>query len=547
MGDIDPLVKEILLKRGVKKPGDIEAFLNPSYDKHLHDPFLLKDMDKAVKRIKQAIDKRQKIVIYGDYDIDGLSATSLLLDVFGAAGVEVSAHIPDRFEEGYGIITESLKKLKAEGAQLVISVDCGSTSLEPLAWAVQNNLDVIVTDHHETKASLPEAVAIINPKQPGDKYPFKDLAGTGVAFKLVQALQQKLDILADGQEKWLLDLVALGTVCDVVELVDENRVLVRYGLEVYKKSRRAGLVALAEVAGIELDDVSSESLGFYIGPRLNAVGRLAHAQKALDLMTTKNRQLAKSLARELDQLNRRRQAEQKKILTAAQKQLVNFKSDNVLVLADKDWSHGIIGIVAAKLLEAQHKPALILQEMGKTSKGSARSFGDFNIVEALAHCHDLLIIYGGHHYAAGCTLKTKDIPKLRQKLNQYYEKLKLKNQTEYLAVAPDAAVEGLGSLGWDGFANLQQLAPYGRGNTAPCLAVEGLEVVDLRKVGADGSHLRLFLKDSQGKGLAAIGFRLADKHPELAIGQTINACFELQANRFNGKSSLQLRLISISQ
>jgi len=538
--DLHPQIEAILIARGFKTKLARRAFLNPNYDEHLHDPFLLKDMQKAVKRISSAIKAKEQIVIYGDYDIDGLTATTLLLDYFERAGIKAGSYIPDRFEEGYGVSVEAVKKLKKGGAKLIITVDCGSKSHEALEWAKKNKLDVIVTDHHEVSKKLPPAAAIVNPKRHDDNYPFKDLAGCGVAFKLVQALQSELELIPSGQEKWLLDLVAMGTVCDVVSLIGENRVLVSYGLQVLQKSPRLGLRALAATAQTKMANIDTYHLGFVIGPRLNAAGRLEHAQIGLDLLTTTSKREAINLATKLEKLNTERRAEQDKIYREASVLVEEFKEDPVLVLADASWSHGVVGIVASKLMERFRKPTLLLQILGKEAKGSARSFGDFNIVEALDSAEKLLIKHGGHFYAAGCTLATDNIAALRKQLNSYYQKQGLKNQEELLDPVAEATIERLDDLSIDFYEQLMQLRPFGMGNRRPVFRAKGLKVVELRQVGANQQHLKLTLCDEHEHHFDCIGFSLVHKNSNLKKGDTVDAWFELDLNVFNGRSALQL-------
>jgi single-stranded-DNA-specific exonuclease len=358
------LFEEILKARGLLTQEQRDAFLNPSYDAR-HDPFLLPDMRSAVDRLKAARAGHEHITIYGDYDIDGLTATTVLLDAFESFGFEhVDAFIPNRFVEGYGLTVDAVERIAATGAQLIVTVDCGSLSFEPIARANELGVDVIVTDHHNVADEQPPAVAVINPKRPDHSYPFIDLAGVGVAFKLVQALQTELDGLEAGQEKWLLDLVALGTVCDVVTLVDENRANVFWGLKVLARTRRPGLKALMAVARVEPHKLNSRSLGFALGPRMNAAGRLETAQIALDMLTAKDSMQAFEKAQELDALNVARRAEQDQIYKEAIEQAKDYLRDDVLVVSSPNWNHGIVGIVAAKLLEKFKKPAFVLQEMG---------------------------------------------------------------------------------------------------------------------------------------------------------------------------------------
>lgn len=539
------VIAHILKRRGYVSSQQQQAFLHPSYDHHLHDPQQLAGMSAATERIKQAIETQEAIVVYGDYDIDGLSATALLLDSLAQMGAQVSAYIPDRFDEGYGINTQALKTIHSQGAGLVITVDCGSSSREPLRWAYEAGLDVIVTDHHEVNTTkteeLPPAVAIINPKRSDQAYPFDGLAGVGVAFKLVQALQREYALLPAGREKWLLDLVALGTVCDVVPLTDENRVLVTYGLSVMGKTRRLGLRALAQVAGMELEQADTHHFGFVLGPRLNAAGRLEHAQTALELLRASGGSDAQAAAERLDVLNNQRRAQQDEILAGALLQAENYRDDPILVLSHPDWSHGIVGIVAAKILERWHKPTIILQELGEEAKGSARSLGNFSMVEGLGAAAAHLHKYGGHHVAAGCTLATADIPALRRTLNEYYRQAGFGD----LRSTPQADIElsDLSALDETTYQDVQRLAPFGMGNPSPLFALSGIEITQARAVGASGQHLKATLSDGS-RQLEAIGFHLYEPFSQLEHVTTIWG--ELDENVYNGRRQLQLRLKEVA-
>lgn len=534
---LHPLVRDILIKRGYEKPEEVAAFLNPNYDKQLHDPFLMKGMKPAVDRILEAVEKRQSIVIYGDYDIDGITASTVMVETIKNLGYEARSYIPDRFEEGYGINLDALKKLKSEGVDLVITVDCGITSVKEVSWAMENGLDIIVTDHHSVPEFVPQAVAVINPKQADCDYPFKDLAGVGVAFKLAQALQQASGKPEAGQEKWLLDVVALGTVCDVVTLVGENRVLASFGLKVMNKTRRVGLRALAEVSGVEVGKITSYTLGFMFGPRMNAAGRLEHAARSLELMLTNDPVHAREIAAELDGLNKQRQGDQAKIVKEAKEMAAQYVDDPVLVLASADWSHGIVGIAASKVAETAGKPTLIMQILGDKAKGSARSFGGFNLIDALRTADDLFVKYGGHAFAAGYTIPVDRLDDLRARLNEHW--LEVSGELPEQAIDSDVNLDDFNQIDWDLHNGLQQLEPFGNGNRQPSIAIQSVEITDMRWVGSDGRHAKLTLSDGSNR-LSGIGFGLADKHPNLSAGQQVSVMAHIDRNDFNGKSSLQL-------
>ena len=537
------VVQQILSGRGMA-PAEMETFLYPDYDRHLHDPFLLTDMEPAVARIMLAAKNGERVAVYGDYDIDGITASAVLIETLAHLGLQATSYIPDRFEEGYGINLEALVKLKNDGFKLVISVDCGITSVSEAAWARINGLDLIITDHHSVPDVIPEAIAVINPKQPGDIYPFKDLAGVGVAFKLAQALQQRSGKPEAGQEKWLLDLVALGTVCDIVGLVGENRVLVSWGLKVMARTRRPGLRALALVGGVEISRIDAGHLGFVLGPRMNAAGRLEHAARSLELVLTSDASRAAEIASELDRLNQTRRAAQASAFAAADAMAAKYAGDPVLVLADSDWNHGIVGIVASKLVDKWHKPTLVMQKMGPNTKGSARSTSGFNMVDGLRAVSHHLTKFGGHYYAAGYSLPTSQIDELRVDLNAYFAEAG-HSQSERPVAQAEITLAGLGEANQGLFDDLALLRPYGAMNPQPLFGLSKLTIVRAERMGADKRHYRLELSDEQGVTAEAVGFGLVERLPNLAVGQCVRACLQLNTNEWQGRTRLQLNLVEL--
>lgn len=541
------LVDAVLAARGLTNAEKRQAFLHPAYEDTRHDPFLLPDMDKAVERLIRAHAAKEKVVIYGDYDIDGLTASTVLLDSFTAFGIEARVFIPNRFVEGYGLSAKAIETLASEGAQLIVTVDCGSLSHKEIARAGELGVDVIVTDHHSVAETMPDAIATINPKRTDHQYPFIDLAGVGVAFKLVQALQTKLDGLPLGQEKWLLDLVALGTVCDVVQLVDENRTNVYWGLEVMKKTRRPGVKLLMAVSRVEPDKLVARSLGFGLGPRLNAAGRLETAQLALDLLTADDPSRAYELATLLDTMNQERRTEQDRIFKAAQRQAEVMTEDNVLIVSDPSWSHGIIGIVAAKLLEMYYKPTFVLQELEDgTAKGSARSFGDFSAVEAIRATEELLIKGGGHKLAAGVTLETINIEAWRKAMNDYYKTLSLTDQLRHLDVRSDVTLTDFSLCSDGNVVALSKLEPYGNGNPEPVFEFPKLTVQSRRVMGAEGQHVKYRFADHKGSVMDMIAFNKASKFTA-DIGETVSVWCELGINEWNGRRAVEGRLLKLKE
>ena len=541
------LFERILTARGLTTRAAREAFLRPDYTAVKHDPFLLPDMDKAVARLKRAREQGEKIVIYGDYDIDGLSATALLLDAFGKFGFEdVDAFIPNRFVEGYGITMGAVDKVCDMGADLIVTVDTGSLCHAEIAYAASLGIDTVVTDHHNVAETPPPSVAAVNLKFSGHTYPFRDLCGAGVAFKLVQALQTELDGLPDGYEKWLLDLVALGTVCDIVTLADENRANVYWGLEVLKKQQRPGLKALMAVAGIEPEQVNARHLGFGLGPRMNAAGRLETAQHALDMLVASDGLAALEVSEKLEELNVKRRGIQDAIFTEACQRAEELANDRVLVVSSDGWNHGVIGIVASKLVEKYKKPVFIIGERGEEATGSARSFGDFSAADAVRAAEDIIIKGGGHGAAAGVTLETEKIGDFRRRVNEFYDSLQLTNQERYLLPRADVEIDDFSEIDEELVANLAKMEPFGNGNPEPVLKIARASVLSMRRMGADGQHVKLVLRDKNGKVLQMLAFNAPEEFFR-EPGDEVAAWFQPTVNEWQGVRTVEGRLLHIEQ
>ncbi len=536
----------------------------PNYDA-AHDPFLLPDMLPAVERLMQAHERHERIVIYGDYDIDGLTATTVLLDAFEQFGFsDVQAFIPNRFVEGYGLTMEAVDRIiDTMQAQLIVTVDCGSLSEAEIVHANERGVDIIVTDHHNVAPVQPPAVGVINPKRllqdypdeyhefilkpdspyQGKLYPFLDLAGVGVAFKLVQALQTRLPGLPAGQEKWLLDLVALGTVCDIVTLRDENRTNVFWGLKVLAKTRRLGLKALMAVSGVRQEQVKARDLGFGLGPRMNAAGRLDTAEHALAMLRATDKTTALEAARQLDEFNAARRSQQDAIFKEAVQQAEQYQDDPVLVLSGRGWNHGIIGIVAAKIVEQYHKPTYVLEEMEFEAKGSARSFGDFSVADAIRASDDIITKGGGHKLAAGVTLPTAAIPTFRQRVNQFYQSLQLQDQAALLLPREDVTAQ-LGEVTAELVADITRMEPFGPGNPQPILRSNHLSVEQVRRMGSEGQHVKLTLRDETGQ-LQMIAFA-APEHFFVQPGQVVDVWYQPIENEWRGMRQVEGRLLHLA-
>lgn len=557
------LFEKILESRGLSSSEARDKYLLPRYEDG-HDPFLLPDMRPAVDRLKLARSRQDKIVIYGDYDIDGLTASTLLTDAFEKLGFKhVQVFIPNRFVEGYGMTKDAVTRTFEMGANLIVTVDCGSLSEKEIIHANSLGVDVIVTDHHNVAPVQPPAVAVINPKRllqdnpkaykdyilinkskKGVLYPFLDLPGVGVAFKLVQAMQTEMDGLPLGQEKWLLDLVALGTVCDVVNLTDENRIHVFWGIKVMAKTRRPGLKALMAVASVEPEKLNARSLGFALGPRMNASGRLETAEYALEMLVSKTGREALAQAERLDMMNETRRSEQDKIFKSAVEQATEHKNDSVLVVSSPGWNHGIIGIVAAKLLEKFKKPTFVLEEIGEESKGSARSYGDFSAADGIRACDDLITKGGGHKLAAGVTLPTKNIDEFRKRLNEFYASLKLENQEELLKPVADVVIKDFSEVNEELVQQINQMEPFGNGNPSPILKIENALVMNVRRMGADSQHLKIDVMDKNDKKISMVAFN-ADESWKFEIGDEVTVFFEPILNEWNGNKNIEGRLLDI--
>lgn len=556
------LFDRILKARDIT-PEKKAAFLSPDYDAK-HDPFLLPDMQVVVDRLVEARNKQEHITIYGDYDIDGLTATTVLIDAFKSFGFEhVEAFIPNRFTEGYGLTVDAIERIIETGAQLIVTVDCGSLSHKEIIRAKELGVDVIVTDHHNVAPEQPPAVGVVNPKRllqeypdeyegyvmksdskmSGKIYPFLDLPGVGVAFKLVQALQTKLGGLEKGQEKWLLDLVALGTVCDVVTLVDENRTHVFWGLKVLSRTRRAGLKALMAVADVRAETVNARSLGFSLGPRMNAAGRLETAQYALDMLIADDPMEALRLARQLDEMNQNRRRDQDVIFKEAILQAETLLDDPVLVVSAPDWNHGIVGIVAAKLLERYRKPAYVLAEHGEDAKGSARSYGDFSAADAIRAADDIITKGGGHKLAAGVTMPVSSVAAFRKRVNEYYAAQKLSHQAALLLPRADTDA-ALDEVNEALIALLDTLEPFGSGNPQPILRTENLTVFKVRRMGDSGQHIKVTLKDMSANSIDLIAFNAPD-HFFVTEGEKIAAWYAPELNEWQGRRSVEGRLLHL--
>ncbi|NLM05017.1 MAG: single-stranded-DNA-specific exonuclease RecJ, partial [Clostridiales bacterium] len=530
---------KLLLNRDINNIEEAKTFLNPSLDK-LYDPFLLKDMDKAVLRIEEAIKNKESIWIYGDYDVDGVSSVSILLKYFENANYKANFYIPNRIEEGYGINKDAIGRMYEEGANLIITVDCGITSVEEIDYAKKLGIDVIITDHHQCQETLPNAYAIINPKQEDCKYPCDILCGCGIAFKLIQALTPKESFSKDVYN--YLDIVAIATVADVVPLIDENRIIVSNALNYINNTKNIGLKSLLEITKLNDKKINTGHIGFVIAPRINAAGRIGSADLGVKLLTTDDIDEARELASLLEKENQDRQEIENKILKEALEiieQNPKYKKDKVLVLYGENWHQGVIGIVASRILELYHKPVIIFTKQENIAKGSARSIPSFDIFESLNLCKEIFISFGGHKQAAGLSLKIEDIEILREKINNIADEI-LTDEDLIPKIYCDGylALEDINNKLLD---ELNTLEPFGLGNPNPRFINLDLKAKDVKSVGVDNKHLKMCV-ENHIMTFDSIGFNLGQYSSSMNNANRIAALFTPEYNEFNGHTKIQLNL-----
>ena len=533
-----PLVVQLLCNRGLTEPSQIEAFITA--DKRMvGNPFLLPDMQRAVTRIYQSLLAGEEIAVYGDFDADGITATAVLVQGLTALGGKVTPYIPHRLMEGHGLRTAALEKLCHQGISLVITVDCGITAVSQVKRARRLGLDIIITDHHIPLPEIPPAYAVIDPKMPDSAYPFSELAGVGVAFKLLQALFQGIG--KEQQLDGLIDLVAVGTVADMMPLVGENRYLVKQGMSLINSTPRLGVRELMTQAGLDISSLDPERISWVIAPRLNAAGRLEHAMASYKLLMADSPREAQSLAVWLEQKNAERQKLTTNALAKAREQILARGISPLLMAGDRDYHGGIIGLIAGRLSEEFYRPAVVVKIGEKVSSGSCRSIPEFNITLALNQCRDLLSQFGGHSQAAGFTLPTKNLVRLEKQLSQLAT-----TQLEGVDLRPrlDIDVEiSLTDLGGDTFQATQQLAPFGCGNPLPTFLSRGVEIVECRTMGMNGEHLRLRLRQG-GVVWDGVGFRLGNYLAE--VSSPLDIIYNLEIDRWGGKENLRLNILDFA-
>jgi len=561
---ISRLLAKVFVSRGVSGAEGIEyvkSFLDMDASR-LHDPFLMDGMDKAVERVLRAVGNRERILVYGDYDVDGVTAVSILIDFLASLGADVSYFIPDRMEDGYGITMDSAARVKELEPSVVITVDCGITSVDEVRYLMESGIDVIVTDHHECKQELPQAVAVLNPHKPGCTYPFKDLSGAGVAFKLVQAIcistaGGKVNSgitggvenhgTAGGTDRYMkyIDLAALSTIADIVPLVGENRILAGLGLKAMTSTGNIGLEALIRASGYGGREISSYAVAFGLAPRVNAAGRLGSADRAVRLFTTDKMVVAEAIARELNEENRLRQETENEILEQAAayvEEKLDPAKEKVLVICGENWHHGVIGIVASKITERYYRPSIIISiDEDGTGKASARSIRNFDLFGALSACEDLLDRFGGHEMAAGLTIQSSRIEDFRKRINEYADSV-LTDEDMIPCLKIDAFVES-GDLTLESVSELDKMAPHGESNPKPRFGYMGLRIADIKTVGT-GKHLKLRLCDAD-MSIEAIGFNMGELVQQYRAGDAVDVVFTPDINEWNGSRRLQLIIMDI--
>ncbi|WP_100406587.1 single-stranded-DNA-specific exonuclease RecJ [Bacillus solitudinis] len=533
---IAPLVAKLLLNRGIDTIERARKFLYKE-QMSFHDPYLLDGMKETVLRIREAIEKKERILVFGDYDADGVSSTAVMVYTLRYLNADFDYYIPNRFTEGYGPNEPALRKAKEDGYSLVVTVDTGIAAVHEAAIAKEIGLDFIVTDHHEAPPILPAAYAIVNPKKPNCPYPFKGLAGVGVAFKVAQALLNRIPIE-------LFDIAVIGTIADLVPLVDENRLLAKEGLIALQETEKPGLIALKKVCGFGSEAIRADHVGFGIGPRINAAGRLASADPAVELLVTDDQEKARQLATEIDALNKERQFIVNEIAEEAVdmvERLYPAKENNVLIIGNYGWNAGVIGIVASRLVERFYRPTIVLsfdEEKGQ-AKGSARSIAGFDMFEELSKSRDILPHFGGHPMAAGLTMSLVNVDLLRERLNkQASESL---SAQDFIPISQIDLVASVDEVSLNVISQLEELAPFGVSNPTPKVMLEGVNLAEMRRIGSDSNHLKISFSQNGGN-LDGIGFNLGHLHDEMSSSAKISAVGTLSINEWNGNVKPQMMI-----
>ena len=538
--EISELLSKVLINRGFESKNLIQDFLHPKLE-NLYDPFLLNDMEKATEIIIDSYNKKEKITIYGDYDVDGITSIAVLKKFLLELGADVSHYLPSRLEEGYGLNNDAIKKIAEEGTKLLITVDCGISAYEEVEYAKSLGIKVIVTDHHECPEILPNALAVIDAKRTDNTYPFQSLAGVGVTFKLIQAMSLKLNL---DRKKYLkyIDIVSLGTVADIVPIIDENRIIVNYGLILMRQTRNIGLQALIKATGYT--NIDSTSISFGLAPRINACGRMGKADLALDLLLTSNPEEAYKIALQLNEINKERQTVEKNIIEDVISIVEKEKlyNQDIIIVGNENWHHGVIGIVASKITELYYKPSILICFENGIGKGSGRSVEGFDLHDALSKCSDSLIKFGGHEMAIGLSIEKDKLKEFSDKMLEFASDKNLKNLSPTIKVDAEITANDISN---DIVNELELLKPFGESNPAPIFAYKNLKVDGIRLLSND-KHLKLSLKDGSNV-FEAIAFNMSDKKYSIKLGEKVDVLHSLEINSFNNNEKIQLNVKDIKK
>ena len=531
---ISEMIAEILINRKVDLD-KIEQFLNPTrYD--FHDPFLMPDMEKAVKRILEAMSKKEKIVIYGDYDVDGITSITVLKKFFADRGISVDSYIPNRLEEGYGLNKEAIDTLK--DYDLMITVDCGISGIEEIDYAVSLGIDVVVTDHHEPTEVLPKALAVVDAKRKDNQYPFNQLAGVGVCFKLIQAISLKMG-LPDKEYLKYLDIVCVGTISDIVPLVDENRVIAKLGLKLVSQTKNIGLRCLLESIGYK--KVDSTSISFGVAPRINACGRMGFEKEALRLFLTDSVEEAREIAKRLNQYNQERQTAEKKIFDEAVQMIETSEKDKAgIILGSPNWHHGVIGIVSSKVTDLYFKPSVLVCFEGEEGKGSGRSIPGFDLHHALTECSSHLTKFGGHSMAVGVTIQKSEFEDFKEEFENFLQNSNIRDIIPIVYIDEEVSLK---EIDLETVKQIQLLEPFGEANKMPLFLFRNLKIHSIRTL-SEGKHLKLTLKEDQVI-VEAIGFNMGELASTYTIEDYVDVVGTLEVNRFNGNEQIQINVKEI--
>lgn len=531
---ISPLLANILANRNITSKEKIELFLNPKRN-DFHDPFLMPDMECAVNRILKAIEDKEKTIIYGDYDVDGITSITVLKQFLKERGLEVGEYTPNRLSEGYGLNKAAVQSIYEQGYHLIITVDCGISGIEEIDYANSLGMEVIVTDHHEPGDSLPNALAVVDAKRKDNQYPFNQLAGVGVVFKLIQAISMKLNLEEKEYLKYL-DIVCVGTISDIVPLMDENRVIAKLGLKLVNMTKNIGLKTLLHSIGYR--KIDSGSISFGVAPRINACGRMGAQEKALKLFLTESFEEANQITQELNAYNQERQQTEKKIFEEAVQKVEKEEQNNpCLILSSEGWHHGVIGIVASKVTDIYFKPSILICFEGEEGKGSGRSIPGFDLHEALMNCPEYIGKFGGHSMAIGITLKKENFENFKKEFNEYAKNCHIHDIIPIIKIDKEITLK---EISLEAVKDLALLEPYGEGNKMPLFLIKSLKINSIRTL-SEGKHLKMTLQQDSYM-LDAIGFNMGNIAQQYLIGDKIDIVGSLELNQFGGIEQVQINI-----